>query len=802
MCNPPRCDKFVSTFREAQNSKTGGIRMNEKKLDAAARAALMVKKQSAQYAGADRIHNRNILMNNRMGLRIEFDIDLGNLEIWVNPKAGKSLSYRDVNFSCRDDFTKVFDSITLPTLNPTEFLRCDYDPFHSVLYFQNQTLHVLSPIDQPVIVVFFEQADVVDIKTDKADGPIARTQDHFETIHPDRGYAFVFGALLTNGSTYRHQICTDQGRSAYARGTLAPASMLFISASLQEDSLQEDALANAVRTLSKSEFGTLAAQNLKKVEEAANSGILQLPHDPKFEHLLELNKRILISAQNESGAIQAAFKRIYYLLWIRDGGMIWSLCSYAGMTWPLQSWVDFVLANPTQAPLNGNPGVMFGQMINPHITKWQEDGAFYVVWSAFTHWTQTGSRHFLDGARLAVLNASINWLEAYCFEEKMGLFGRYFMCETPLTGARDFGWDNATAKPTFQSPTTYHGKVTKRSHDIYINAYMHSVYMMMFAMESEAGLPSDALEKANRLEAAMAPMFEGFEPLPSYGYVEYEDDTTELVEPIGLDVCDYQWGLSLAPFLGNPLQNYKIRNAVCQKMTEDVKGLFVAGYASVLSGLDTEFIDEQIVIDALDCAAQQSYRPGDYLCMPNTIVEILDVKDGDMFHDVRPQGFSISAMLAATANLGVRKLPFGLAVRATKQLKGIKNYEYLGKKINFEFTGTGKIAGIEINGRPLERSWVIPQDAVTAPQNTVSVTLSDSAQAQNTLIYASVQVLSVGPDGIDLKAFGKNQLLFKGLNQPVSILANGEEVATKVTVEGAYTMVEFAGVGRVRCVLK
>jgi len=109
---------------------------------------------------------------------------------------------------------------------------------------------------------------------------------------------------------------------------------------------------------------------------------------------------------------------------------------------------------------------------------------------------------------------------------------------------------------------------------------------------------------------------------------------------------------------------------------------------------------------------------------------------------------------------------------------------------------------MEINGRPLERSWVIPQDAVTAPQNTVSVTLSDSAQAQNTLIYASVQVLSVGPDGIDLKAFGKNQLLFKGLNQPVSILANGEEVATKVTVEGAYTMVEFAGVGRVRCVLK
>ena len=200
-------------------------------------AQLLVKKQSAMYAGADRIHDRNVSMNNRMGIRIEFDIDLGNLELWINPKAGQSLSYKDINFSCRDDFTTVFDKITMPNLNPTEFIRCDYDPFHSTLFFKNQTIHILSLIYQPIVIVYFDASEVVDIKTDKADLSIIRAENCFQTSHPDRGYVFEFGARLTSGSTYRHQVCMDEGRTAYARATLMPHSMLILSGTLKEDSL-------------------------------------------------------------------------------------------------------------------------------------------------------------------------------------------------------------------------------------------------------------------------------------------------------------------------------------------------------------------------------------------------------------------------------------------------------------------------------------------------------------------------------------------------------------------------------------
>ena len=188
--------------------------------------------------------------------------------------------------------------------------------------------------------------------------------------------------------------------------------------------------------------------------------------------------------------------------------------------------------------------------------------------------------------------------------------------------------------------------------------------------------------------------------------------------------------------------------------------------------------------------------------MPNTIVEILDVKDGDIFHDVRPQNFSISAMLAATANLGVRKLPFSLAVRATKHLKGIKNYEYLGGKINFEFVGRGKIKSVLVNGRPLGDSWVLPQDLFADPLNTVIIEMTEDAVHQNILIYATVRVLSKTKYGFDVKAYGKNQLLFKGLNKPVRVLDGKQSLNLRFTNEGEYSLIEFEGTGNLKVELE
>jgi hypothetical protein len=83
-----------------------------------------------------------VLLQNRMGIRVEYVVDRGRMQLWISPQAGKSMRYKDRNFSNRDDHSDIFERILLPQLSPGEFVKCDYDPFHSVLHFKNQTLHL------------------------------------------------------------------------------------------------------------------------------------------------------------------------------------------------------------------------------------------------------------------------------------------------------------------------------------------------------------------------------------------------------------------------------------------------------------------------------------------------------------------------------------------------------------------------------------------------------------------------------------------------------------------------------------
>ncbi len=76
-----------------------------------------------------------VLMQNRMGLRVEYCVDRGRLSIWISPLAGRSIDARDRNWSNRDDHTDVFDRILVPGLPLGELEHVDYDPFHSARHF-------------------------------------------------------------------------------------------------------------------------------------------------------------------------------------------------------------------------------------------------------------------------------------------------------------------------------------------------------------------------------------------------------------------------------------------------------------------------------------------------------------------------------------------------------------------------------------------------------------------------------------------------------------------------------------------
>jgi len=125
-----------------------------------------------------------------------------------------------------------------------------------------------------------------------------------------------------------------------------------------------------------------------------------------------------------------------------------------------------------------------------------------------------------------------------------------------------------------------------------------------------------------------------------------------------MDTTDYQWSLSLPMF--RPFQPKNFRRYE-QSLVQDLKsrpgGMFISGYAAVLTSLDTELHNEDEVMAALDYLVPQSARPGRYLPMPGTIPEIVDMTDGDMYHDVRPIVFSIAPWLSAVTNLGCAACP-------------------------------------------------------------------------------------------------------------------------------------------------
>ncbi len=253
-----------------------------------------------------------------------------------------------------------------------------------------------------------------------------------------------------------------------------------------------------------------------------------------MQTLMDMNKRIWLSMQDKAGAIRASIKEIYYLIWVRDGGMAASYTSQTGWLEPVDKWTNYLLNNPTVIIDEEPAGEFFGQLVGGPINKWEEDGLFYATLSAFMHWTQSGDRKYFSGKYLQTLKDANTWLEEYCFDEEAGLFGRYHYCETPLVGSRGHNWDNAVGKYMDKwQPEKYQGSDIVRSYDIYINMLAYSTYRMLAAMETKA-YAEKFLKKAENLEKNMKQFFPE-NGMPYYGKLITEQGETILAEGYGLD---------------------------------------------------------------------------------------------------------------------------------------------------------------------------------------------------------------------------------------------------------------------------
>jgi len=736
-----------------------------------------------------------ILMQNRMGIRIEYNIDQQTLQLWISPQAGKSFDYHDRNFSNRDDHCNLFDKIIIPGLQLKDFVKCDYDPFYSVIHFTNQQLNILSLYDQPIVVIWFEKPDVVDFKSDKADSLIERETKMFHIYHTDREKEFEFLALIGSGEgTFRHQLEPEKGRSVYARAELAGNQPLYITGELNKENV-----AGFIASVSNKPLDQMIEENNGLAIQASRYGKATLRNKPEMQKLLDLNRKVALSLQDEKGVMRSSSQYIYYLLWFRDGGMNVSHLASSGWVDPAKHQAKFQLLNPNITE-DEPAGRFFGQLIGGRITKWEEDGLFYVIWTSFMHWTQTGDTTLISGQYLEAMEEGMEWLEQYCYDPDKAMFGRFHYCETPLSGSRGDGWDNAVGRPTWKWPSTYEDKSIVRSYDLYINNLCYACYHMLSAMTT-GDKKIRYLGKAADLASGIRQLWLKDQVLPSYGELITDKSASLLASPYGMDQTDYLWSLSL-PFFYPDYDSSLIvaRKQLYRDITVKPRGTFLVSYLSVLRSLDTEFFSEDSIMLALDYLVPQCVKPGKYLPMPYTITEIIDVEDGHPFHDVRPIVFSIAPWLATINNLGVRRLPFGIALRSTKYLETIEDYQYLSGLTRFKYSGEGRISSIYINEKALEYSVQIPDAWLDKENNEVEVNMNAETDRANILVSSTVRLNDLVykndlPEYL-ITAYGRNILIFIDLVKTAIILdKNDNEMSFRQHTWNHFTFIEFEGSG-------
>ncbi len=728
-----------------------------------------------------------VLMHNRKGIRIEQNLHRQKLELWISPLAGKSLKASDRNFSNRDDQTCVFDRIGFPNLPYQKFVSCNYDAFHSTINYTSNKLHIVSIYDKQAVVIWFENDEIIDLKTDKLDIITSKTNQSIVTTHAERGKTLTFAALLGQGNgTFTHQKIVEKGRSHYSRIAIEANQMLVFVADESSEPIQ-----NIASEIAATSQKLLLLQNEKLIENGLNTGILKVRNNPDLQKIIDVNKRIILSMQDESGAMRAALRYIYYLIWVRDGGMVFSYNAYTGWAQPLEKWLEYLLENPT---INAKGERFFGQLTSP-ITKEEEDGPFYAIWSAYTYYTQTGKNKFLTDKYMSVLQDNILWLENNFYDSKKEMFFRYHYCESPYYKSPGDGFDDACGKPGGNNLSLWGKDTIVKGYDQYMNSICYANYIMMSAM-SKSPLKESYLAKAKKLGDKCMNYYEMTKPFPSFGMVMNNRGKEIMTDSMGFDETDHIWGLTVPPFLPNQADLQDIRLGFYNRQMAKPNDYFLSAFFSNIAGMDSYIHGEKKLIAAIDYIIPQCIKPGQCLPMPYTIPEIVDVADCNVYHDVRPQPFSITAMLAAIANLGVRRSAFGIGVRPTTYLTTLEKYAYKNSIIDFKFEGNGdKIKSVFINNKPLLGSLQIPENLLLNGNNTVIVNGTIDTNNQSLLLESTVKLLSIKAKNYAIEAFGKNALVFANIKNIKVTDAKGKEIVYRKTVKGNIVHIDFEGVG-------
>lgn len=736
----------------------------------------------------------SILLHNRMGMRIEFNLQQQALEIWISPRAGKSLDYRDRNFSNRDDHTVLFDQIHFPNLSAADFVHCDEDPFQPTLVFKKQKLQLINLFSQPALALWFEKPETVDFKSDKQDRLLKTAEKIFAVEHPDRERLFHYYAQLSAGKgCFSLSPWNESGRSLYSRARCDAGQLLIITGGLADEAV--DALADR---LASTTLGDLITQNERALVQVIQAGAIQVRDRPDLQKYLDAHRALLVSLQDASGALRSSSDRRDYLIAHREASQatVWS--AYSGWVNPLTQWCGFQLANPALSKEEPG-GKFFGRLVAGPLSGRQEDGIYYAIWSAFTHWTQTGSRRAIPQESLQLLEQAMNWLERYCYDPKQNAFGRFYAGNQPLTASLDYGWNSVCGGPAATPALQINGKIVNRSYDLYINQLAFAGYLMLAALQS--GDKSEAYaNQADKLEKFFEPYYKKSGALPAYGALLDDKGKKFQADPFALSPDDYLFALSGPLFYSDYPAVQAVREKTLPEVIKRLPELSTASALSFLSAVDPVFQNEQNIAELFNAIMTRLLSDGSTCATRFTPDAAGDGK-------VRPAAAPSGALLAAVSNMGLRRLPFGLAVRSNRVLSRLSQYEYKGRLLEIRYEGQGAEAGLQINGQRLAHTLQVPEAALQDGVNEVTVLMNSDPPEINQLVYSTVRLEQVRKQGAELtfeiECYGKNVLIFTRLTGQVKMRsADGATVPVLTEKKGPLTFIECFGRDRMTLAIK
>jgi hypothetical protein len=474
---------------------------------------------------------------------------------------------------------------------------------------------------------------------------------------------------------------------------------------------------------------------------------------------------------DESAAYRASLKAIYSLIWIRDSGFSFAYQAAAGWPHKLSELSRLLLDNPlTVRDSSLPPGRIFGQLVNRDLGKLEEDGLYYVVWTLFTQWTQTGIEPVLTQSDHELLDEALAWLEAVTWDEARGLYGGHFADETPAHGHRDCGWDHAIGKPTGDDDRIhFEGHPVSRSYDVYFNIIQHSTHIMLAALRDEPTHLAKVERVWPELEKLLRIRHEG---IPISGELELAESGKHVVSPHwGPAGSCCVWGLTMPNFI--PLDDWDdVLAATLDAIIAAPDMHFMNGICSAMAAVDPWVYPEEKLIGMHHHIAQQTMRPGKFLPMGGAMPEKFHALEGDLYHDIRPQGFAMGAWLAAWSSLGLRRLPYGLALRPTAAFDRIEAYPWKSGLLVFHFGPTGRNVALEIDGRIIPGTLQIPENNL--PKSSQDIRLVAAETACPIWLRSTVRLDEVIPGkrhGYWFTCYGISQITFS--EKPDSLTLRG-----------------------------